>query len=1186
MIDSAAIGIDPRFRVDAELASRPGLRLFRVFDRLSGVERRLRLGALPAGVQSARSTKLKALRRTFEAEYFLLSDIRHPHIVRAFDFGVSKRGFPYFSVESAVGVQIDRWPGSHDGTAMSTVTAQLLQALSTLHARGFGGCAIEAKRVLVAGPAGAPQAMLIDVSDVVKFSNGHHSPAALIRSDLLQLGRMVHKLLVPVAQLNSTTELKHPHEWDPTIPLGLSKTIMGMCRLVPDSGSTETAEVFNNTRAVAEALTGNAGHAVPLDAWTQRLVRSRAVSHREAEVREVMRWADTQIRAQAGGVLLVIGPEGIGKTPFLNHIATEMTTQGFRVIRLMVDPDAASPVPPILRALKRVSMQDLPPSARDKSHIFVKILAERLNTAFGDRPTAIFVDDLHHADRMGLTVLEELARACAGSPIVWIGAAEDPALLKAFPSAESCCLNALSMAQVRELAAHRLHGLELPEMAARRINDDSQGRPSLVERSLTQMVDEGTIVDKSGLFTFVGGRYRIARYAERRERAALLHTLPESECLVLKALAIMPEATVEDISSLSEQGVDDVYAPLKRLQDKRLVRVGTAGHENVYTQCSKFLRDIILDTLGELGERVHWHDRASALLQARSADANEHELRGSSLIVSLQAATLRATQALAVFSPYRAVEVLKFAEARMAAEIVSELGSASPVDAQDKVLANAVLSVFCLLGDALYCIGSRRAALRRYQQAIQWANLPDTEQTVLLKIGPLALGLGEEDTATSALEKLLTLQTTEHIGDVACFAAELAAHKGEWRIAIEGLEKALENIPKHDPERVRLHLYCADLWRKHGEILLATRAAHRALNGAKKFKLTSAEAEAHTVLARGFVRVARYDSARRSMLLALRAARRARDKVVEATVMREIGNLYLRRGDYVEALQRYQRGLELSRRMAVPTGEIACLHNMGIANFLLGRFAPALTSLRRASTLARENCVPMALATCHVEIGHVLAEQGRWSDARVSLEAGMQQAKKLDDETLWAESAAILAWVAVREGDDTEYRTLSAPALHHIAAIDDPAVQALSFLYFGRAAFESNDVPLAKQFAENLRKVVDRSLLQDFSASAFALRGCIAHREGKTAEALKLWREGLRFALAAGMLGIEVSLRADLGKVNQYTEQGMAHLTRAMQVMRLMCSHMESEAAQAYLRRAECQDIREAFVEGAYRLKG
>jgi DNA-binding CsgD family transcriptional regulator/tetratricopeptide (TPR) repeat protein len=137
--------------------------------------------------------------------------------------------------------------------------------------------------------------------------------------------------------------------------------------------------------------------------------------------------------AGEGGVLLVLGPPGIGKTAVLDALVDEAEGRGFVVGRSKADEgDQIAPMAQLLLALRAGKKPLLSDAAfaeltplRDQPVWLIDRIIGALEERALQAPVLVVVDDVQWADRLTLSCLRIMPARLTGSPVVWLLAARD-----------------------------------------------------------------------------------------------------------------------------------------------------------------------------------------------------------------------------------------------------------------------------------------------------------------------------------------------------------------------------------------------------------------------------------------------------------------------------------------------------------------------------------------------------------------------------------------------------------------------------------------------------------------------------------------------------------------------------------------------------------------------------------------
>ena len=217
-----------------------------------------------------------------------------------------------------------------------------------------------------------------------------------------------------------------------------------------------------------------------------------------------------QVRAGDGGLLLLAGEAGVGKTSLAE---AALATSGLLVLRGVVSDQGRTPYAPIvtaMRAYERIAPGALGASGHLASHLSMLLpelgaapgtvdhlaLAEALREAFaqmaGRGPTVVFLDDLHWGDEATLELLPSLATSVHDRPLLFLAAYRSDEVTRAHPlrrmraelrrraRLEELQIEPLDQAHVAELASRILERKAGPSLV-QRIFERSEGVPFLVE---------------------------------------------------------------------------------------------------------------------------------------------------------------------------------------------------------------------------------------------------------------------------------------------------------------------------------------------------------------------------------------------------------------------------------------------------------------------------------------------------------------------------------------------------------------------------------------------------------------------------------------------------------------------------------------------------------------------------------
>ncbi len=1202
MADLNTLGLEARYTVEGELGRGAASLVLGVVDRFFEVRCALKL--------SLRSGRV----RRYREEFRRLLELRHPNIVRAFDMGSTRSGLPYYTLELVEGSHLSSFPERAEPQALALIAMQMLDALATLHARGWVHRDIKPKNILVAGHGTAALARLIDLGLVSPAGSAPSAAGTLPyvapetargetidgRADLYSLGMTLYEALLPDTMARTVEDVARllserppaPARINPTIPSGLSDFIMRLIAVDPN-------QRFPDAHTAMEALARLPGLAIergPARAAAERLLRGGAVSHRARAIAKVRRWTAAGRESPDRRALVIEGPVGVGKTPFVREVGMLLNLEGYRVLRLRCTSEPGAPLAALTAIAHAIApntfTQVTPNTPATEAPVAVALarhagqVGVALANSLGREATAVVIDDLHRAEPMVIQALRSMSSAATLAPLLLLCAGDprpdEMSLADALGGpVEKVHLAPLTKREIAALAAHRLCGLQIPAPALERLVTDSQGMPALVERTLARLVVEGTIRREGSRFVFAGGRYRAAAYADRELTAARIRQVRDTHKQVLWAAAVLAhEINAQDVARVAATSLEQAAATLAELARLEILSPAQAKSDPVYGFAARSLLAAIYQQIPE-AQRRSFHDRAADVLAqgrrsgGRTEERVEHLLKGSDQEGAVSAAIAAGERAAAVYADRRAIEYYARAYARLKGTRDARAGS-----------------IALRLGKLFERTGELERAAVWFQAAIDAQGGAAIDAEANLGLGGMALVRGHislcQRYAQRAME--LTLRAPElRLHAMARRLEALAAMQGGDQEAAEDLlARALAELKAAgaEAEAVETLLDLARIAKRRGQIVRAVRYARQGQRLARTRGDPAALAEASTVLSRGFMSAARFRAARRALFMGLRVARASGDRLRQALVLREAGNLSVREGELANALERYERSLELTRALHAKSDESACLHNIGLAHTQLGQFRAALTALKAAVSIAEATGDVQGSAYSLAELGHTLALLGDLAQASASLVRARELAATLKEQVVLAEASALLAWVDLRRGQDTTWRHLLGTLKELVAPLEDPANHALTLLFAARCAVLAGDTPQALALSEQAAEVVGRGALADFAAMAMGVHGQALALAGDEAHGTTQVLAAAALAGQRHMRPLEAELRAWVGRRAAGTDLAVEELTLAMELTREVALALAEDQRRIYLGTAETLGLRTAFQAEATRVLG
>ncbi|MDP9188218.1 MAG: protein kinase [Actinomycetota bacterium] len=605
----------------------------------------------------------------------------HPHVVSVVDTG-EEGGNPFIVSEYMAGGDIEGLLASEGGKLgverAVEVAADVTRALEHAHARGIVHRDLKPANVWLDddGAARLGDFGLATTEGRARVSGGNlvgtvaYLPpeqalgeAAGPESDLYSLGALLYEMLtgqppfsgddaVSIISQHLHSDPVPPSRLNPEVPEPLDRAVLELLAKRGEDRPDGAAAARDGLKAALAAPEASLSARVdnPLD----RLAGGVFVG-RDVEI-EQMREAVDSAQAGSGGVQLLVGEPGIGKTRAAEELATYARVHGARVYWGRCREDDGAPAYwPWVQAIREL-VRDSDPvamawqmgaSAADIAQLVPEV-AERLDVeptgpsdseearfrlfdsitrflvaASRDRPMVIVVDDLHWADEPSLLLLKYAAAEIASSGLLIVGTYRDVELGRQHPLARV----------LGELGGNRisLRGLDTDDVSryiemtagapaapvlVEAVHAQTDGNPFFVGEVVRLLASEGRLADldrasrepeiPQGVREVVGRRLdRLSQQANEALRVAAAIGREFEDHLVLQ---------------VAELEFDQLVKAANEAVRERLVTDLGGGR---YSFAHALVRDTLYDELSA-AQRAALHERiANALEEACREDDSE-----------------------------------------------------------------------------------------------------------------------------------------------------------------------------------------------------------------------------------------------------------------------------------------------------------------------------------------------------------------------------------------------------------------------------------------------------------------------------------------------------------------------------------------------------------------------------------
>jgi DNA-binding CsgD family transcriptional regulator len=367
------------------------------------------------------------------------------------------------------------------------------------------------------------------------------------------------------------------------------------------------------------------------------------VMHGRAAEQKVI--GDLLRRAQhgAGGVVLVDGEPGIGKSLLLRESTDEAARQGFSLAAGAADPlGQAIPFFPLRAALRgpfagltgEYPGRDLP----DATSWWITQLRAQLEQRAATAPVLVGLDDLHWAGQSTLAALRALPRDLNRHPVAWLLARSSPlnrdtGYLFGLLECSGAVRLTLAPLEPDAVAAMLTDAFGAPpDQALADLADGAAGNPALVAELFGGLRDDHTVQVRGGRAVLASPRLplRLRRLAQRwldglsRQARQLLETAAvlgpafrledAAEMLGETPAALLPaveEAMAAAIITVADQGFAFRHQLLRRAVGELIPRPARQALHRQYGEILLRRGESADEAAGHLLQAAHPADRAS-----------------------------------------------------------------------------------------------------------------------------------------------------------------------------------------------------------------------------------------------------------------------------------------------------------------------------------------------------------------------------------------------------------------------------------------------------------------------------------------------------------------------------------------------------------------------------------------------
>jgi serine/threonine protein kinase/tetratricopeptide (TPR) repeat protein len=1080
----------------------------------------------------------RSLLESFRHEFLMLTQLRHPGVVEVFDFGyllsteAAGTPLPYFSMEFVGGKSLaESFPGSFDSFESSDETErfyhlvmQICDILEFIHLRELVHCDLKPDNIKITDHVFQPKILDFGLSEKagtkrIKETKGtlpYMAPEMFqgepldARTDLYSLGVILYEMVTAKLPFTSDDPVKivsahlqqkpvSPLEINPHIPLHLSDLILRLLEKSPGDrppGAHRVRKLLKQgfLSHYKKKIKNQYPHIQNLihHIYSGPLVAREVESSRlEGHLRKTS--------AAKGGLILVSGEQGIGKSLLLKQLKLTCQLQGITVMDANCRQDqtlAYQPLvdicrqlqfciegqcsPSVIQNLEKIihrfkegpcldpdnSLDGTVTDTNDSLTGFHKEIHDIFVEISSVFPLVMILDDLQWVDTSTLQFLEYCQTLYNPSKMIWCLAFREEPLIKNTPfqaflthslegeKTDLLKLSRFDLRGTRNLILSKLKSCGFPEEFFSFVHERTAGNPDfvlevlkyLLEKNVLQLEDSNWVVDLNGLRkTTIPGSIE----------SVLTENLKRYDVQVLDFLSVAAVVgkrfSLNFMEELGPSEGEKTKEILNMLTDHQLLIRKDDPREGAgyYEFANHSLQTILYRRLTE-NQRMLWHKKIGEILERRLASERDESVSAIAHHYSEAGENSKAYQytllaAEKMEQRYANQEALAYFE--KALNLTSKFSDKKQA-AENRILALTRRADFCKK------VGELNQAEEDYQAVLK---LVQTSSNLKMQV------------------------------KVYNNLAEIHRLKHDYSKGISILQKAMQIHEKLDDpvERANTLSYLGLLYWTDSQYQNALYSFHKALEIDQRLGNKSYEASNLNNIGLIFWSQHQYSEALKYFNDSLSRYRELDNKEWIARCLNNIGSTLFELNEYTECIEYYLESLKLNEEIKNQKEIAFNLENLCEAYRKIGSYSVALEYGQRGLELATEIDFMERVGRILKGLGVINYELGNYKDSYIYLQKSREVAEKIEDREL----------------------------------------QILVLINLAKFYTVFNDAPKSYQPLEEAIQIIDPINDERSLINVFQIRSRLARKNGQFEEALEFLNE-------ASMLANNLSTKEETFSIN------------------------------------------------------
>ncbi len=840
-----------------------------------------------------------------------------------------------------------------------------------------------------------------------------------------------------------------------------------------------------------------------------------ALIGRSKERAELLAHVDSVFSGK-GGMVLLEGEAGVGKTRLLQEVARDAEWRGAQVLwgsgdemvatapygplvnalekglsalrvaqlRRMVDPLWLQVLKPLLPKLAD-HLPDLGPlrplePARERTRLVEAVV--RMLTGWAQVvPLVVILEDLHWMDPDTLDLLVALVPRLGESGALFLctirrgEARDDPRVWKKLRELDRAGLlqrfviDRLDVDATGELIRRTLGLREPAPLFEGRIYRETEGNPLFVLETLRALQDEGLLVRDDDGNWHTPWDETTTDYAElpltplvERVISRRLHRLaPDLRRVVNFAAVLGQQVSPSLLQAVTGMTAAELFSALRELVWRHFLQETVEGYDFVHAK----IRQVAYSELGP-EERVRYHHQVAQALEQESPQQVEALARHY---------TLAQLWEKAIYYHYRAgLRAVRSSSYPLAREHFSRaLAFLDRVDS---------------------------SPVERFELLAEREKVLDV--------------LGERDAQAKDLDAMQEVARDEpqKLCQVFLRRAWLLARLSQFNEALAAARHALELSEQLDDVKVRAEIFnvMGSTFAWQGKDAEGIPLLRKAVTLSQQAGDPALEARYRRSLASALLGVCEYTDAEQELAAALQQADRSNDLLERVEIYNVLGIIYMQRGDSEKALAAYKKSLEYSRAIGFRFGEGRALVNLGNLYYFLGRLGEMLECYAEGARIfnqLNEKRGEMQVLLNRASVA--LNVLGSSSQVLADAQRAWDYARESGDLSIGGQALTVLAETARQRGDYKKAREYLMEGIRLMERSGDHWLLMQGYRILALLDIEEGRYEEAMQCLERSISICREQGMADLEPSLLAIRGLALSQRGRHEEALRSTAEAM-----------------------------------------------------------------------------